>query len=163
MKNKKIFILSLIFFLLDFVIKLIIKSNMELYEKITIIKNFFSIEYVMNSGAAFSLFNNFQIILVIISIVILIYLIKYLLKNDIKNKLQKLAFSFVIGGIVGNMFDRIVYKKVIDYLSFKIFNYEFAIFNLADVGIVLGTIVLAISYIGVDINEGKSRRRNRKN
>ena len=48
------------------------------------------------------------------------------------------------GGIIGNLFDRVLYKSVIDYLSFNIFNYSFPVFNLADIGITVGAILLII-------------------
>lgn len=145
---------------MDIIIKLIVKTNMNLYEKIVIIRNFFKIEYVLNDGAAFSSFSNMTIFLVITSILVLIFLINYLKNNNLDNKLETISFGIIIGGITGNLIDRIIYKKVIDYLSFKIFGYDFAIFNFADIGIVVGILLLLIYYIGVEINGSKRRTKN---
>ena len=61
------------------------------------------------------------------------------------------------GGIIGNLFDRILYKSVIDYLSFNIFNYNFPVFNLADIGITVGAILLIIDLI---IEEKEKKKPN---
>ena len=145
---KKIGIISLVFILIDFIVKIIVNSNMNVYDSIIIIPNFFSITYVRNIGAAFSIMENSRILFIIIGFVALILIYKYLIMNKVLNKYLMISYSMLIGGIIGNMIDRILYGYVIDYLSFNIFGYSFPIFNLADTFIVVSIIMLII-YEGV--------------
>lgn len=70
---------------------------------------------------------------------------KYTKKQTNPNKLAILSHGLLLGGIIGNLIDRIIYGYVIDYLDFMIFNYNFPIFNLADTFIVIGCIILVIN------------------
>ena len=63
----------------------------------------------------------------------------------------------LIGGIIGNLFDRIVYGKVIDFLSFKFGTYSFPVFNLADTFICIGIFLLIVDFLRGDLNGNKSR------
>lgn len=142
--KKKVYVLSLIFFSIDLISKLII-LKIENILPITVIKNFFYLNKVTNEGAAFSSFTGYQIILILIAIGVLIYIHKSVLK-DIKTNLGTISISLLVGGILGNLFDRIVYNKVIDFLSFNIFGYMFPIFNIADTFICIGVLLLLIDY-----------------
>ena len=154
---KKIGIISLVFILIDFIVKIIVNSNMNVYDSIIIIPNFFSITYVRNIGAAFSIMENSRILFIIIGFVALILIYKYLIMNKILNKYLMISYSMLIGGIIGNMIDRIIYGYVIDYLSFNIFGYNAPIFNLADTFIVISIIMLLLYEVG-----GSHARNSRK-
>ncbi|MDD3453491.1 MAG: signal peptidase II [Bacilli bacterium] len=141
---KKLSIYTIILILLDQISKILISNILILNEEINIIKNFFNITYVKNIGAAFSIFEGKQIFLVITSILILIIIYYFLInKKDLK-KLEIISYSLIISGIIGNLIDRIIYQSVIDFLSFKLINYYFPIFNLADTFIVIGSIIYII-------------------
>lgn len=155
--KKKVYVLSLIFFLIDLISKLII-LKIENILPITVIKNFFYLNKVTNEGAAFSSFTGYQIVLILIAIVALIYINKSVLK-DIKTNLGTISISLLVGGILGNLFDRIVYNKVIDFLSFNIFGYMFPIFNIADTFICIGVLLLLIDYIRGEKNETRSNKK----
>lgn len=155
--KKKVYVLSLIFFLVDLISKLVI-LKIENLLPITVIKNFFYLNKVTNEGAAFSSFTGYQIILILIAIGVLIYIYKSVLK-DIKTNLGTISISLLIGGILGNLFDRIVYNKVIDFLSFNIFGYMFPIFNIADTFICIGVLLLLIDYIRGEKNETRSNKK----
>lgn len=155
--KKKVYVLSLIFFLIDLISKLII-LKIENILPITVIKNFFYLNKVTNEGAAFSSFTGYQIILILIAIVALIYIHKSVLK-DIKTSLGTISISLLVGGILGNLFDRIVYNKVIDFLSFNIFGYMFPIFNIADIFICIGVLLLLIDYIRGEKNETRGNKK----
>mgnify|MGYP002537867599 FL=1 len=155
--KKKVYVLSLIFFLIDLISKVII-LKIENILPITVIKNFFYLNKVTNEGAAFSSFTGYQIILILIAIVALIYIHKSVLK-DIKTNLGTISISLLVGGILGNLFDRIVYNKVIDFLSFNIFGYMFPIFNIADTFICIGVLLLLIDYIRGEKNETRSNKK----
>ena len=79
-------------------------------------------------------------------------LISYIKKNNIQNKLELVSISLIIGGSLGNLMDRVIRGYVIDFLDFKIFNYNFPIFNLADTFIVIGVILLLLKEIRKENN-----------
>lgn len=154
-KNKeKIYVIASILIIIDQLIKLVIKSKMKLGEEIIIIKNFFSLYYIKNPGAAFSILEDYTYLLIILGIGLLIILDKYLDKEEKFNIINISSFGLIIGGIVGNLIDRILYRGVIDYLMFKFFGYTFPVFNLADICITLG-VVLYIVAVVIDLIKEK--------
>ncbi len=148
MKNKNyIYTLASAFMLLDQIIKLIVINNMEISQEIKIISKFFSLFYLRNTGAAFSIFGNKTLFLIIISIVCLIVLKNYIKKLKRVTNLTIISLGILIGGIIGNLFDRVLRQAVIDYLSFNFFGYSFPVFNLADIGITIGALLLIIDLL----------------
>lgn len=141
--KKSVWILVLCLFI-DQLIKNIIINILNIGESITIIKNFFNITYVKNSGAAFSILQSNTFLLIIISIIALIFIFKYISKEGLSN-FEYVLYGILSGGICGNLFDRIVYKSVIDYLDFNIFGYSFPIFNFADTLIVISMFLIIIT------------------
>ena len=146
--NKKNFIYSISFIVLlfDQFIKLIVMNNMKLHQEIPIIPKFFSIYYIENTGAAFSILGNQTLLLVLVSAVCLILMKEYIKKEKEMTNLSIISLGMNIGGTMGNLFDRILYKAVIDYLAFDIFKYSFPVFNLADIAITVGAALLLLSY-----------------
>ena len=155
--KKKILIISLILFIIDILIKILVKTNLSVYESITLIPNFFNITYVINDGAAFSILEGKQVFLSILAIVVLGILIYYLFKEKLNNY-KVTYYSLIIAGILGNLFDRIVYHGVIDYFDFKLFNYDAPIFNLADSFIVIGVGLIIIEVVRKELYGNKSPR-----
>lgn len=145
---KQIIKYSFILILIDQIIKISI-SNIS---NITIIKNFFNLTYVENTGAAFSILQSKRILLIIVAFVAIFLLYHYLIKNKDLKKIEILIYSLLIGGIIGNLIDRIVYGYVIDYLEFIILNHYMPIFNFADICIVIGTILFLYETIKEDKN-----------
>lgn len=131
----------IILLFLDQLIKYLIVKNMYIGEEITIIKNFLNITYVTNNGAAFNILSGNTIFLIALAIIVIIYIIK-----NYKNfeKKERIIYEILISGILGNLIDRIFRGYVIDYIAFKIFGIEMAIFNLADTYIVCSCILLLI-------------------
>lgn len=157
---KKILFISFITFIIDFISKMIVKSNLILYKQIAVIDNFLYLTYTNNYGAAFSILKNSKIFLIIIGLIILIYLVLYIKKHEPKKVIEIIAYGLLIGGILGNLYDRVFYGYVIDFLDFYIFGYDFAIFNIADSFIVIAIILLFINTIlGGDGNEDNYSRR----
>lgn len=141
---KKIIGLSSVFLIFDIVIKLVVKKLLIVNESINVIKNFFYITYVKNTGAAWSILSGKQLFLIIFSIIVVLMLIIYLIKKREYNKFEIVGYSLLLAGAIGNLIDRVVYGYVIDYLDFYIFNYDFPIFNIADCCIVIGIMLLFI-------------------
>lgn len=141
--KQKVLIISFITLILDLITKFIVFSFDKFENSFVVIKDFFKITPIKNYGAAFSTFENMNLLLITISVIILIYLLYSL--NKVKNtKINALTYGILIGGLLGNLTDRIILGYVRDFLSFKIFGFNFAIFNIADIGIVVGIILLAL-------------------
>lgn len=158
--NKKVFIISFIVLVLDQLSKMF--ATMYLVNNtVTVIPNFFKLEYALNTGAAWSLFNNHQVLLIIISIILMIILL-FLIKRFKMNNRNSIAFGLLFGGIVGNLIDRLFNSYVIDFLSFKIFNYDYPIFNIADIAVVIGVIFLIFAIIKGEDNEVSSIKKSSK-
>ena len=151
---KKMTIISIFVFLIDRIIKVIVSSNFKLNVRNKVIDGFFYITNCHNEGAAFSIFDGNRIFLILVTLIVLFSFYRYLIKNKNMSKLQTISYGILLGGIFGNLFDRIVYGYVIDYLDFIIFNFDFAIFNLADVAIVISAFII-ILFEGSD-KDGKN-------
>ena len=77
-------------------------------------------------------------------ILLIVFIVYYILKQNPESKLERIGYSMILGGAVGNLFDRIIYGYVIDFLDFNIFGYDYPIFNLADSFIFVGIVLLII-------------------
>lgn len=144
MKKISIYIICTIWLVIDQIIKNIVISYLNVGEKITIISNLFQINYLQNEGAAFSSFTGMRVLLILITITAFYMIASYIKKNEITSKLEIISLGIILGGILGNLIDRVSFGYVIDYLSFTIFGYQFAVFNFADIGIVVGIFIFAI-------------------
>ena len=128
---------------LDLLFKYLVSTYLT---TVNIIDNFFSLTYVLNDGAAFSLFASRTYLLILIALICLFFII-YELKNNLDDRVLSIGYSLVLTGLLGNFLDRLIDGYIIDYLSFKIFTYNFPIFNFADILIVVGIIIVMIKEI----------------
>lgn len=133
-------LLVLLFFSIDQASKYLIINY--LHKDITIIKNILYFTYTKNNGAAFSILIGKRLFLIIITLLIIITIIYYIKKNNVKDKINIIAFSLVLGGSIGNLIDRIIRGYVVDFISIKVFKYNFPIFNIADSFICIGVFLL---------------------
>ena len=157
---KKIGIISLIVIIIDRILKVLVTNNFVLDARNKIIDGFFYITNCHNEGAAFSLFSGNVLFLIFITLIVLFLIYRTINKENV-NKIGILAYGLLLGGILGNLYDRIFYGYVIDYLDFVIFKFNFAIFNLADAAIVVGAILLIV-FEGSDNDGKKNKDRSRK-
>lgn len=161
--SKKIYIITLVIFILDQITKSLISTYLKLNESIEIIKDFFYIRYINNKGASWGILENNRILLIGLSIIAIIMIIRYSYSFK-KTKLNTYGFGLLLGGILGNLSDRLIFGYVKDFLDFIIFRYDFPVFNIADISIVIGVILLIISILkGEDKNGSKSSRKQYKN
>jgi len=130
----------------DFFIKRVVTKNIpyNIFKRfdIIVIKNFFSITNTKNTGAAWSIFSEHTLYLTIftsVACVIVLFLIFFA-----KSKWLIINLGIILGGACGNLLDRLLYGYVTDYLDFTIFGYAFPVFNLADICLVVGCIMLMI-------------------
>ena len=153
MKKDKIFQICAAGLIIDQFIKFLVTYNMKLGSIITIIPNFFEIYYLQNKGAAFSSFQGMRYVLILVSLIILFGMLIHIKNTNITKKVEIISLGFIMGGLIGNLIDRILYGYVIDYLSFTFFGYSFAVFNFADILITSGVYIYIISCIKEEFKE----------
>ena len=141
-KSKLYFLsFSILIILIDQLTKYLMFYNYKLYLN----KDFFlfRLDFVKNYGAAFNIFSGSRIFLSITSIIISIILFYLLLRNKSSNSLDLYSYSFILGGTIGNGIDRIFRGFVIDFINLNIIN--FPVFNIADISINIGFILILYS------------------
>lgn len=112
-------------------------------ESIVLIDNFFKLNYLENYGAAWGILKNQRYFFIIITILVIIILTIYAKLNRNLSKLSRISMSFIIGGAIGNLIDRMKVGYVIDFLDINFGNiYDFPVFNFADSFIVIGTFLM---------------------
>lgn len=147
MKEKfKIILIAVISVILDQIIKYLIISKYTLYKKNPVIDGFFNITYVQNRGAAWGILNNNIILLVVITVLALGLICSFIFKESNIKKLDIVLYGMLLGGIIGNFIDRVFRGYVIDFLDFIIFGYDFPVFNIADMLIVISVGIMIITY-----------------
>ncbi len=163
MKKKEILLIFL-FFSLDQLMKFLMEKALQ-NGSIEVIGQFFSLKWLENTGAAWSILENSSLFLIVISLFCLVFL------SIFQNSVQESTWKFwgvvlLYAGILGNLVDRICFGYVKDYLSFTFFTYHFPVFNLADVFIVIGAFLFLIAVLKEEYRNGKNtsiRRRKRTN
>ena len=138
------FLLILFIFFLDRISKIYILNLAENLNKLDIkIKFFLNIILVWNTGIGFGLFQfdtsliyNVITILIIIINIVIVYM---LIKSDV---LHKILFSMILGGSLGNLYDRLYYSAVPDFIDLNYNGYHWFVFNVADIFITLGILIL---------------------
>ncbi len=163
-KNKKYLILvsvALFIVALDQVTKTYIHTSFMLGESVDVIKNFFSITYVRNEGAAFGFLSQAsfrQVFFMIIPVLAMLLIIFMLYGVPERDKVQILALSSIFGGALGNYIDRLKLGFVVDFLDFHWKSvYTFPAFNVADMAIVCGVGVLLV----LIVLEGKEEKKKK--
>ncbi len=128
-------------------------------KSITVIPNFFSLVFVTNTGAAWSIMQGNTLFLIILGIIAIFSLI--FVMPTIKESIWKsISFTMLYAGIIGNLLDRAIFHYVKDFLKFTIFGYEYPVFNFADIFIVVGAILLIVAAWKGDIDERNKRRKH---
>ena len=139
------FIITIFLIFSDLISKYFIKSNLSLNQSIELNK-FLDLVYVQNYGVSFGLFSGIvsHWILVIIGLVIVLFI--FYLINVSNKRLEKLAYYTIIIGAISNILDRSINSYVIDFIFINYKNFYWPAFNLADIYITIGIIVLIISF-----------------
>lgn len=130
---------------LDQYTKNVITSSVNLFAKNEVIKDFFYITNVRNDGAAWSILKGQQIFFIIITVLAIIAFVYLLYKEKNKDLINVISYLLIISGAIGNLIDRIKNAYVVDFLDFYIFGYDFPVFNVADIFLTCGVILLIIS------------------
>lgn len=146
-RNVAWFLLSFIVIVIDQFSKYVVSLYVQPYDSLPVMP-MFNLTLVYNTGAAFSFLGQagawhhwfFLIFTMIASTAIIVWVTR--LKSS--DKMQLFALSLILGGAIGNLIDRIHHGYVIDFIDLYYKNHHFAIFNLADSAITVGTVILAI-------------------
>ena len=130
---------------LDQVVKFLVRANIPLGGDVPFLPHILQLTYVQNTGAAFSLLEEHTWILTIVSLVVSVLLVVLLVKKVFPRPFAMAALSMVLAGAVGNLIDRAFQGYVVD--MFHVLFMEFAVFNVADICVVVGGIAAAVYYV----------------
>ncbi|CAM3843475.1 signal peptidase II [Xenorhabdus thuongxuanensis] len=146
--------LVVVVLILDLGSKYLVLQHFTLYESIPLIP-YFNLTYAQNLGAAFSFLADkggwqrwfFALVAVAITVVLLVMMYR----SNAKQKLSNIAYALVIGGALGNLFDRLVHGFVVDFIDFYVGEWHWPTFNIADSAICIGAALIIIeSFISPD-------------
>ena len=128
-----------------------IKTSFNLYQSKPVIQDFLHFTYVTNDGMAFGLsFPGGKHVLLIMTILLTGFIVGFLWKEKNGHPLIKYGLALILGGAIGNLIDRLLYGKVVDFLDLMIGNFHWYIFNIADSSVTVGMILFIIHSIYVD-------------
>lgn len=149
-------IIILICVILDQASKYFAETFLSQIPTFPVIRNVFHLTYTQNTGAAFSMFSDKQIFLIILTGIFTLFLIilLWLIPKKKKYVLTNLALSLIISGAIGNLIDRVRLNYVVDFFDFRLIS--FAIFNVADVFVVCGCALLIFAILTNKIPENKN-------
>jgi signal peptidase II len=138
--------------ILDRWTKLLIQKRFDLNESISVIDGFFNITYVRNTGVAFGIFSSISspaksVLLSIFTACAAVVVVTYSVRSPARNRLLQIALSLILGGALGNLYDRLAYGYVVDFLELYAGSYHWPSFNVADSAISIGVALLALEII----------------
>ena len=149
-RNISITILIAVIFLFDQLSKFLIRQNVDQYSEIKLIGEYFILTNVENSGAFLGMGSDFSpfiktIFLLILPIIILICIMIYVYRDKEIDKISLIGFCFIIGGGIANIYDRILYGSVTDFLFIDLGGiFKTGIFNIADLSVTTGMILILL-------------------
>ncbi len=140
--------MNLVFILIviiDQITKYIAVNTLKGKESIHLIGKFLNLSYVENAGAAFGILQNQRFFFILITTIIIIGITVYSKKVIKKtSRLTLYSLNLIVGGAIGNLIDRVLHGYVIDFIDVKFGEfYDFPVFNIADISVVVGTIILS--------------------
>lgn len=146
--------LTVVILIVDLGSKQLILNHFQLYESIPLIP-YFNLAYAQNPGAAFSFLADKggwqRWFFALVAIVICVVLIVMMYHQSVNKKLSNIAYALVIGGALGNLCDRLVHGFVVDFIDFYIAEWHWPTFNIADMAICLGAVLIILdSFINTD-------------
>ncbi|MGZ4812500.1 MAG: signal peptidase II [Terriglobales bacterium] len=141
------FLIAILVVVLDRVTKWLVAGKIALHDSIPVLPGFFRLTHVQNPGAAFGLFaessSEWKVaILILFSIVALAVVSALLWKNSHSMTVTGVGLSLILGGALGNLWDRLLNGRVVDFFDFYLGSYHWPAFNIADSAIVVGALLL---------------------
>jgi signal peptidase II len=146
---------------LDYVTKSLIFKTLRLHESVPVINGILNLTLVKNTGAAFGIMKNSQTFFVVFSVAAIFLILLLLLFYKAKNPIFKFGLSMLVGGAIGNLYDRVTLGFVIDFIDLAFIN--FPIFNFADFFITVGAAFVLVYFAIFEWkNDGKNVSENDK-
>ncbi len=141
--------------LLDQWTKSMVVQKLPLYQRVEVIRGFFSLTHVRNTGGAFGIFGGEKggvgsILFVVVSLIAIGAIVFLYAKIKENEKTLALSFSLILSGAVGNLIDRLRYGEVVDFLDFHLSTYHWPAFNVADSAICIGIGLMALELLRGD-------------
>lgn len=158
-------IISALIVIVDQVSKAAIVAALDLYDEVTIIPGFFTITHIHNEGVAFGFLSDNgtigKIFVAVFTTILIIFAVVVLCRGVIRQPFGVITISMIIGGGIGNLIDRVMLHYVIDFFAFTFFGKDFAVFNVADIFVTVGTFLFVIYFIFLERNtEDKQKTSN---
>ena len=147
------FLLGIIFAIIAFDqwSKWLIKSSFSLYQSQPVIEDFFHLTYVTNEGMAFGLtLPGGKHVLLILTILLTGFIAGYLWNERNGHPYIKYGLALILSGAIGNLIDRVIYGKVVDFIDIMIGDFHWYIFNVADTSVTLGMCLFVLHSIYVE-------------
>ena len=148
-----IFLAASIVFVLDRITKIMVTGNMSYGQSIKILPDIFHFTFVFNNGTAFGLLKGQNALLAVFSALAIILIAAYAMTHKWLGPVVSSALGLIVGGALGNLFDRVRFGHVIDFLDFRVW----PVFNIADSAITIGMVILAW-YILSNSAKGKTQK-----
>ena len=139
------FVIAALLVVLDQATKFYIRATMAVGATKVLIPNWLGLNYVQNTGAAFSSFDQYTMILAIVSLVVSILLILAIAFKWVRHPFGRFTLMLILAGAVGNLIDRALLGYVTD--MFETLFMRFAVFNVADICVVCGAVLAVIYYL----------------
>ena len=142
--------IPLVVIIIDQLSKIYIKNNFYLYQSFDVIEPYLKFTYIENRGIAFGIdTSSYHLFITILTIVVILFFIYYFVLQIMYDSIEKIPLGFILGGAIGNAIDRVFvmlpsfnYNGVIDFIDIGYGNYRWYIFNLADLAISIGLVVI---------------------
>jgi len=138
--NIKLLGWSIVLIMLDQISKLIVKHFMQEKESISIIGNLLKITYIKNPGMAFGIQIGGKLFYTIFASIASVIILVYLFRLKPENFWARFGLATILGGAIGNLVDRIIYSKVVDFIDIRIIRWP--VFNFADTAVTIGMVIL---------------------
>ena len=154
LRSPSVLLYASLFFILDRVTKLMIVNNSHKLP-LPVIDNFFTITFVKNPGVAFGWFPDWRLPPILMALAMILIISYYSLKLPEEERITRWALALLVGGAVGNLYDRVIYGFVVDFFLFHFGSFDFPVFNIADIIIDVGVFMLFIDIFFLSEDEGE--------
>ncbi len=151
LRAPSVLLYSFVVFLLDRVTKFVVQISVPSLP-VQVVPDFFTLTFVKNPGVAFGWFPDWRLPPILMAMVMITIISYYSFQLSPREKLTRWALALLVGGAIGNLYDRVVYGYVVDFFLFHFGSIDFPVFNVADVAIDVGVLLLFIDifFLGTD-------------
>src|SRR5215470_15065051 len=137
--------------------KSLVQARFALNESISVIDGLFNITYVRNTGVAFGIFSSVtspakSLLLSLFTIIAAVVVVIYSFSTRVRNRLLQMSLGLILGGALGNLYDRLRFGYVVDFLELYFRDYHWPSFNVADSAISAGVFLLALEIIRNEVH-----------